>query len=240
MAVSGVLLNSLLPWTPSIEFLPMRSTKHLPKPKADDCSRDLCRQLLGSNMEKVKLSVCAPWDSEHRGFSFRHPISRGGLSLGDTRGDQSVPHITLPTQRLPIPKTSERSRDRTPFRHPARQAASNYTLHLPHLHVYVPTASLTMASVRQHQQPQPPLPQHRHQHQHWDPNSAHDLPSSHRPFLPTPNSTASLVLSSSVLATVRSDPILIEKAVRELPHGYVYASFEKVRTLITSFLAPAP
>ncbi|KAK8113312.1 hypothetical protein PG984_013838 [Apiospora sp. TS-2023a] len=67
-----------------------------------------------------------------------------------------------------------------------------------------------------------------HQHQHGHVNNVPNLPSSHRPFLPTPTSTASLDLSSSVLATIRGDPILIEKAVRQLQQGYVYASFEKV------------
>lgn len=74
-------------------------------------------------------------------------------------------------------------------------------------------------------QPQPQL-----QLQHGHLNSVHDLlpSSSHRPFLPTPTSTASLNLSSSVPATISSDPILIEKAVRKLQQGYAYASFEKV------------
>lgn len=50
----------------------------------------------------------------------------------------------------------------------------------------------------------------------------------HQQTLLSNSSTGAIDLSSTVLSSITDDPILLERAVRNLRHGYAYSSFEKV------------
>ncbi|KAK6834074.1 hypothetical protein PG987_008768 [Apiospora arundinis] len=50
----------------------------------------------------------------------------------------------------------------------------------------------------------------------------------HQQTLLSNSSTGAIDLSSTVLSSITDNPILLERAVRNLRHGYAYSSFEKV------------